>query len=105
MDALNTANSVYGPTKDNVAIIAPFFANNLDKHVAYPYDDGSRTSSSNALVWDDTDWAYGRNNVYPSSSTSVSSFHVLDEIVAYYSDRDTFPHMHEIVRSVSNVST
>jgi hypothetical protein len=97
MDALATADPSYGPTKDNVAIIAPFFANNLDKNVAYPYDDASGSSQSNALVWDSYDWAYGRNNMYPASSTNISTFHVLDEIVAYFENRDEFPNLHEIV--------
>lgn len=97
MDALATANPDMGPTKDNVAIIAPLFANEDDKGTAYPFDDASGTSSSNALVWNSWNWAYGRNNIYPASSTNISSFHVLDEIVNYYKDQNTFPNMKEVV--------
>jgi hypothetical protein len=97
MDALSTADPSYGPTKDNVAILSPFFANNLDKNVAYPFESSSSSSVCNALVWDAYDWACGRNNIYPSSSTNISSFHVLDEIVSYFSNPSEFSNMHEIV--------
>lgn len=73
------------------------FSNEQDKGVAYPFDDSSNTSPSDALVWYGTEWAYGRNNMYPSSNTNISSFHVLDELVAYYSDESMFPNVHEIV--------
>lgn len=92
-----TADPAYGPTKDNVAITAPLFANEQDKGTAYPFDDASNSPGSNALAWYDTEWAYGRNNMYPYGSNNISTFHVLDEIVAYYKDQNQFPNMHEIV--------
>jgi pimeloyl-ACP methyl ester carboxylesterase len=67
------------------------FANEKDQGIAYPYEE------SNALAWTGAEWAYGRNNIYPAYSTNTSSFHVLDEIVAYYQDQNLFPNMHEIV--------
>lgn len=97
INALATADPAYGPTKDNVAITAPLFANEQDKGTAYPFDDASNSPGSNALAWYDTEWAYGRNNMYPYGSNNISTFHVLDEIVAYYKDQNQFPNMHEIV--------
>lgn len=77
--------------------MVPMWANDQDKGVAYPYDDQTQTSTSNAMVWYDTEWAYGRNNMYPSSSTNISTFYVLDEIVQYYMDESTFPNLKEVV--------
>ena len=91
INALAAADPALGPTKDNVAVIAPMFANEKDQGTAYPYEE------SNALAWTGAEWAYGRNNIYPAYSTNTSSFHVLDEIVAYYQDQNLFPNMHEIV--------
>jgi pimeloyl-ACP methyl ester carboxylesterase len=90
-NALATADPALGPTKDNVAIISPMFTNEKDQGTAYPYEE------SNALAWTGAEWAYGRNNIYPAYSTNTSSFHVLDEIVAYYQDETLFPNMHEVV--------
>ena len=81
INALAAADPALGPTKDNVAVIAPMFANEKDQGTAYPYEE------SNALAWTGAEWAYGRNNIYPAYSTNTSSFHVLDEIVAYYQDQ------------------
>lgn len=95
LDALKKVSS--GPNVDNTAILTPVFANEQDKGSSYPWNDESQESTSNALVWFNDDWAYGRNNIYPSSSTNISSFHVLDEIVAYFKDENTFPNLKEVV--------
>lgn len=86
-----------GPSVDNTAVLTPVFANDEDKGATYPWDDASQQSTSNALVWYQNDWAYGRNNIYPSSSTNISSFHVLDEIVSYFKNQSTFPNLKEVV--------
>lgn len=86
-----------GPSRDNVAIITPLFPNEQDKGYAYPWDESSSSSTSNTLVWHENDWAYGRNNIYPSSSTNISSFYVLDQLVEYYLDENTFPNIKEVI--------
>lgn len=90
LSALYKVPAGAGPSRDNVAIITPVFPNEQDEGVAW-------TQGSNVLVWHENDWAYGRNNIYPSSSTNTSSFSVLDQLVAYYNDQNTFPNVKEIV--------
>lgn len=73
------------------------FANEQDANHAYPYDTSTSTSPFNALVWNSTDWAYGRNNIHPSSSTNICTFHVLDALITSFQTTTLFPNLHEIV--------
>jgi pimeloyl-ACP methyl ester carboxylesterase len=54
-------------------------------------------SVSNALVWSGSQWSAGANNQYPHASHNVSSFHVLDELIRYFDNREIFPQMTHIV--------
>lgn len=84
----------------NVAILTPYFPNGDDKNIGYPWTAGlaaGKGSTTNALVWQASYWASGANNQYPSSSTSVSSFEVLDQLVKYFDNRAMFPNMKHIV--------
>ncbi|KAM0723408.1 hypothetical protein Q7P37_000394 [Cladosporium fusiforme] len=97
LSALYKVPASAGPDRDSVSIVTPVFANEQDQGSVFPWDESSSTSTSNALVWHENDWAYGRNNIYPSSSTNISSFYVLDQLVDYYRDQNTFPNLKEIV--------
>ncbi|ETN39279.1 uncharacterized protein HMPREF1541_05502 [Cyphellophora europaea CBS 101466] len=89
--------------KDNVAMIAPYFTNGDDKGVAYPWTTGLRAgrgSTSNALVWQGSQWASGGDNQYPAypvNITTVSSYDALDQIIQYFDDATLFPNMKQIV--------
>lgn len=43
------------------------------------------------LVWEDTDWISGQDNVKHDSTVNVSSFDVLDQLLDRYLDREKFP--------------
>ncbi len=45
------------------------------------------------LLWGKTNWISGSRNVGPDSVTGVSSFDVLDALVAYYMDRKLYPNL------------
>lgn len=81
--------------RDTVAIVAPFFADELDQGKGYPYSNGA--STSNALVWQGKLWSYGNNNIYPTSSKNTSTFYALDSIVRYFDNATTFPNLKQIV--------
>lgn len=102
MQALGT---VTDPTvnKDNVAMIAPYFTNGDDKGVAYPWNSSAaagKGSTSNAIVWQGSQWASGQDNQYPSyptKITTISSYDVLDQIIQYFDNQTLFPNMNQIV--------
>lgn len=102
MQALGT---VTDPTinKDNVAMIAPYFTNGDDKGVAYPWTNNTkagRGSTSNAIVWQGSQWASGADNqypAYPKNITTISSYDVLDQIIQYFDNAALFPNMQQIV--------
>ncbi|KAI9687685.1 MAG: hypothetical protein M1820_010391 [Bogoriella megaspora] len=85
---------------DSVAIMAPYFPNGDDKNKGYPWTDGlkaGRGSTTNALVWQGSQWSGGSNNQYPYYSTVTSSYDALDAIVKWFDDKSVFPNMHQIV--------
>lgn len=85
---------------DTVAIMTPYFTNGDDKSHGYPWTDGlsaGQGSTTSALVWAGSQWSKGANNQYPWTSTNTSSFYVLDQIIKYFDDADTFPNLHQIV--------
>lgn len=85
---------------DSVAVLSPFFPNGNDKNWAYPWTDGlaaGQGSTTNALVWSGSQWSAGSNNQYPSSSTTTSSFTVLDQLISYFDDKNLFPNVKQIV--------
>ena len=92
---------------DSVVINAPSFPNGDDKNVSYPYWDyppgakrkaaGGNQSWTNLLVWKASQWAGGGTNQYPNKAQSVSSYEVLDQLIAWYADKNNFPNMKQIV--------
>lgn len=85
---------------DSVAVMTTCFPNGNDKNYMYPWTDGlpaGQGSQSNALVWSGSQWAGGATNQYPSSSTNISSFEVLDQLISYFDDTTVFPNMKQIV--------
>ena len=85
---------------DSVAIMTPCFPNGNDKNYMYPWTDGlgaGQGSQSNALVWSGSQWSAGATNQYPSSSTNISSFEVLDQLISYFDDATLFPNVKQIV--------
>ena len=72
---------------DNVALMAPYFPNGDDKNFGYPWTDGlapGKGSTTNALVWQGSQWAGGANNQYPSYTTHTSSYDALDQIIKWF---------------------
>ncbi|KAF2239090.1 hypothetical protein EV356DRAFT_523854 [Viridothelium virens] len=85
---------------DSVAIMAPYFPNGDDKNYGYPWTDGlapGKGSTTNALVWQGSQWAGGANNQYPSYSVHTSSYDALDQAVKWFDNTAVFPNMHQIV--------
>ncbi|KAI5359257.1 Putative carbohydrate-binding WSC, alpha/Beta hydrolase [Septoria linicola] len=85
---------------DTVAVISPCFPNGNDKNYMYPWTDGlaaGQGSQSSALVWSGSQWSAGATNQYPRSSRNISSFDVLDQLIAYYDDATLFPNLKQIV--------
>ncbi|KAI4721898.1 hypothetical protein E4T48_01915 [Aureobasidium sp. EXF-10727] len=90
---------------DSVVINAPSFPNGDDKNVSYPYWDyapgskkklsGGNQSWTNLLVWKASQWAGGGTNQYPNKAQSVSSYEVLDQLIAWYANN--FPNLNQIV--------
>ena len=82
-------------TKDNVALIAPYFANGDDKGTGYPWTAGlrpGRGSNTTALVWQGSGWASGQDVQYPAypvNITDISSYDVLDQIIQYFDNSAT----------------
>lgn len=106
-------------TEGSVAIMAPYFPSGDDKgtgcvstrslfawaslltpFVRYPWDDSKpagQGSTSNALVWRGSQWAYGENNQYPHYQQTVSSYDVLDQILHYFDNKALYPNLNQIV--------
>ena len=95
LNALSQETSDPNVNRSSVAIIAPFFANEQSQGTI-PWSS-TKGSTSNSLVWKNSTWSIGANNQYPGSSTTVSSFEVLDQIVKYYDNQTLFPQMKHIV--------
>ncbi|GAB7365958.1 hypothetical protein MBLNU230_g7286t1 [Neophaeotheca triangularis] len=81
---------------DNVAVVSPLFANGHDRRRAYPWKH--RKSLSSALVWTATQWSAGADTHWPRNS-SISSYEVLDQMVAYFDNSTLFPNLQQIVVS------
>lgn len=72
---------------NSVALMAPYFPNGDDKNYGYPWTDGlpaGKGSTTNALVWQGSQWAGGANNQYPSYSVHTSSYDALDQIIKWF---------------------
>ncbi|KAK5999914.1 hypothetical protein QM012_005002 [Aureobasidium pullulans] len=92
---------------DSVVINAPSFPNGDDKNVSYPYWDyppgakkkasGGNQSWTNLLVWKGSQWAGGGTNQYPNKAQSVSSYEVLDQLIAWYANKNNFPNINQVV--------
>lgn len=85
-NALYVANAA-DPTlsREEISIFAPCFFTTVDVQ--------SGAAESDSLVWGDTTWVSGQKNVGPSGISDWSSFDVLDTLVEYYMDRDTYPNL------------
>ena len=79
-----------------VAIISPYFPNEQNAGVGYPYTPG-KGSTSNALVWSGDNWEQGSPNIYPTSSHNTSTFNVLDQLVSTFNNAAVFPNMKQVV--------
>lgn len=77
--------------RSSIAMIAPYFANNRDRRGAPPSNNGG-------LFWQGSRWSAGASNRHPKSARdAVSSFDVLDQLVAYFDDRAQFPLLRQVV--------
>lgn len=85
-------------SEDEVGIWAVSFWNQEDTG-AFPWDASKppgQMATSNILVWQDNGWEDGQESIYPTN-LNVSSYEVLDNVVAYFSNRTLFPNVDTIV--------
>ncbi|SJL16617.1 uncharacterized protein ARMOST_20143 [Armillaria ostoyae] len=75
--------------RSEISIMCPVFLTEADL-CAGAAQDGQ-------LLWGKTNWISGSRNVGPDSVTGVSSFDVLDALVAYYMDRKLYPKLKVLV--------
>lgn len=80
---------------DEVGVWAPGFWCQLDAG-AWPADAAGRPTS-NTLVWTESDWQFGANNIFPENVQGVSSFEVLENVLLYFSNKSIFPNVETIV--------
>lgn len=78
---------------DSVAVIAPGFFNPVRNNGIISEDN----AGSNALGFQDWEWFSGGNSIYPSNTSTVSSYDVLDQIIQYFDDKSIYPNMEKIV--------
>jgi len=81
--------------RDSVAVIAPGFFN-VERNNGLISDDNA---GSNALVWSTWEWFSGGNSIYPSNTSTVSSYDVMDQIIQYFDDKSVYPNMQKIIIS------
>lgn len=78
---------------DAVAIVVPLWAS--------PATDRGLVASDNAgapgLIWEGYNWFYGAQSIYPSNTSSVSSFSVVDQIIQEFDNKELYPNMQNIV--------
>lgn len=83
-------------TFSSVAIIAPFFANSRDRRDAG--GGAHHPPPDNGLYWQGSRWSAGASNRHPKSARgAVSSFDVLDQLVAFFADTARFPRIKQLV--------
>ncbi len=71
--------------REEVSILGPcFFAEN---------DLNAGAAKSDQLTWGLTTWVRGSSNVGPDSIKDFSAYDVIDSLVSYYMDTDTFPNL------------
>lgn len=95
MPLLEALNDVDNDEIDNdsVAMVTPLFGS--------PAKDRGLVASDEAgapgLIWDNFNWFFGAQSIYPSNSSSVSSFSVVDQIIQEFDNKDIYPNMQSIV--------
>jgi len=78
---------------DSVAVVAPFFPNQINPRGVIDSDN----AGANGLLWSTNSWYYGAQSIYPSNTSSVSSFSVVDQMIQYFDNKALFPNMQSIV--------
>jgi len=78
---------------DSVAVVAPFFPNPSNPRGVIASDE----AGANGLVWSANAWYYGAQSIYPSNTSSVSSFSVVDQMIQYFDNKALFPNLQTIV--------
>ncbi|KAK0183697.1 hypothetical protein F5146DRAFT_659584 [Armillaria mellea] len=71
--------------RSEISIMSPSFLTEVDLSAGAAQDG--------QLLWGKTNWIGGSRNVGPDSVTGVSSFDVLDALVAHYMDRKLYPNL------------
>ncbi|KAF9038275.1 hypothetical protein BDZ89DRAFT_410525 [Hymenopellis radicata] len=75
--------------REEISILGPcFFAEN---------DLNAGAAKSDQLLWGLTTWVRGASNVGPSSIKDFSAYDVIDSLVDYYMDTDTFPNLNVVM--------
>lgn len=81
--------------RDSVAVIAPGFFN-VERNNGLLSDDGN---GSNAMIWSEVDWFSGGNSIYPSNTSTASSYDVMDQIIRYFDNKANYPNLQKIIIS------
>ncbi|KIY70692.1 hypothetical protein CYLTODRAFT_347276 [Cylindrobasidium torrendii FP15055 ss-10] len=87
LDTAAAAKSSVKPSK--ISVMSPCFFNTLDVDAGAVVED--------QLVFNGTTWSSGHSNVLPDSISDFSAYDVLDELIAFYMDKDTFPNLEKLV--------
>ncbi|KAF5362833.1 hypothetical protein D9757_013840 [Collybiopsis confluens] len=76
-------------SRSQISIMAPCFWTEVDVQAGAAKPD--------VLVWGETTWISGHENVGPSGISNYSSYQALDALIAYYMDRSTYPNLNTVV--------
>jgi len=84
-NGLLQAAESFGDVQENeVSIMAPCFLIEVDRAGA---------ATDQQLLFGETTWASGHKSVAPDSIDSISSYKVLDLLIAHYMDKDAYPNL------------
>jgi hypothetical protein len=83
-NSLNSAVNKKLITTAEVSIAAPCFM--------APIDQRAGAVDASTLVWGPLDWDFGADTQAPEGA-AISSYQVIDELIAYYMSPDNFPNM------------
>ncbi|KAF5371233.1 hypothetical protein D9758_004292 [Tetrapyrgos nigripes] len=72
-----------------ISILSPFFLAGVDVQA------GGGTATE--LYWSKSGWFSGTYAQGPNPDDKISSFHVLDEVVNHYADKERYPNLQEII--------
>lgn len=81
---LQAAESFDDVNENEVSIMAPCFLIDVDRAGA---------ASDQSILFGETTWASGHQSVAPDFGESISSYEVLDRLVAHYTNTAVYPNL------------